>query len=236
MKKAFDEARECEARWSRFVEDSELNLWNRMGVGESLLCSPESAALLRLALDLQESSRGAFQIFKEPVAFALKEQTLTKKKQASLDIAGLAKGWIVDQVADYLQNLNLVGSVNAGGDLKNFGGGDGEAFPVDLRLGSYERPFVRSFRNSYRALATSSMGVALGDPKSTTSYSQKLRKDLQASASFVVCAGTCAIADGLTKVAMFAPAETVQVCAEKFSAQILVFDGDGEMIENYGPV
>lgn len=140
LRKAFDLFRAFEARYSRFQRENELWTFN---LGETVPLSEEFFALLRKAryhhlatgglfdpsilpsLE-KEGYAGAYASDREPsdrkAAFSdliLDHETLTARKPQNLkiDLGGIGKGFIVDQVAGFLAERFENFLVDAGGDI-----------------------------------------------------------------------------------------------------------------------
>ena len=230
---AFDEALRLEAKFSIFDPDSEISQINAAPIGE-LRLTPEFARVLKLAREIAYESQHAFRL----PDCKLDGLTLTKKSNETFDLNGIAKGAIVDSVTDFIlaRAPATCGSVNAGGDLRQFGRQNltMKNSPVQLRLGSFDQPLVRSIDLGSESVATSSLTVATRDPQSRTRYPLVLRPGLTVDSSATIIAEKCAVADALSKVALFADVSVIAKCAEKFAARILIFDSAAQVIETYG--
>lgn len=132
------------------------------------------------------------------------------------DLGGIAKGFAVDRAIDALQASGVrAGVVNAGGDLRAFGG---YAEPVHVRLPG-NRAAVRIGELSDGALATSTTGappldLPLLDPCSVRPPARRLVS---------VFAPTCALADAFTKVAALRGRRAAPLFS-RFGAEALIFD------------
>lgn len=171
---------------------------------------------LELALRICELSQKAFNPF--------------KPNSSQWDLNGIAKGFVVDKVVDFLigKNATLSGVVNAGGDMRFFNCLERE---ITLRLGSVERPISRAMKASKNAVASSSPSRSTQDPLSSTRYAQATRPGVHINDTVVVMAGSCAVSDALTKVGLFAAPERIQLCAQELQAEIILFNGQGDLIE-----
>jgi thiamine biosynthesis lipoprotein ApbE len=109
--------------------------------------------------------------------------------------------------------------VDAGGDMRFFGPGPRDAA---LRVGPPRRPLLRALRLRAPALACSSPAYARATPSSSTRYARRAR-----AATVAAVAPTCARADALTKVGLFADARTADACAAALGGFLLRFDGAG---------
>ncbi|MGZ3773928.1 MAG: FAD:protein FMN transferase [Pseudobdellovibrionaceae bacterium] len=214
--KAFEVGNFLEKIFNLKDPESEISLFNRFSKRNDKSCSDPFKEVMEFANQLNHLSQGAFN-----AQFG---------NDQHWDLNGIAKGYIVDKMVEtILQNdASLKGVINAGGDLRFFNCSER---PITLRLGTYEAPVLRTLVLTKNALATSSLSVSRSDPKSSTHYEQSLRKGLDLQSSVSVLADECMIADGLTKVGLFAKKDILEKCAFIFSAQVVIFDGKGETVE-----
>ncbi len=130
---------QLEARLSVFQEGSDVSRWNRLGVGACAQFGTEFIGLLELCARLNSLSNGVFDPRLErsvaPLAatFSRDGVQLQKLQHSALDLGGIAKGYIVDQLVEFLAAEGATsGVVNAGGDLRCWGN---VSRPVYIRLG-----------------------------------------------------------------------------------------------------
>lgn len=139
-----------EAVLSRTVEGSDVWTLNHAD-GNPVEVHPETAALLRLAVEIGEQSGGAFDITIAPVSalwdftaddpsvpdrealrsaasrvdyrnIEIDGNTVTLKNGAEIDLGGIAKGYIADCVAAYLREQGVAGAcINMGGNVVTIG-------------------------------------------------------------------------------------------------------------------
>ncbi len=155
--------RDYERVLSRTVEGSDIWKLNHAG-GEPVEVNPETAELLRLALEVSAQSGGAFCAtiaplsalwdFKAdpptlPDADALKTAAalvddgnvsidgniVMLQNGATLDLGGVAKGYIADRAADWLRAQGVrYACINMGGNVVVFGGKpDGSPWTIGVR-------------------------------------------------------------------------------------------------------
>jgi FAD:protein FMN transferase len=122
-----------------------------------------------------------------------------------VDLGGIAKGYAVDCAVERLQALGVeAGLVNAGGDMRAFGG---VAHPVHLRF--FNRLMqVASLQNG--ALASSSNAEL--SPIETPHIDPRTGRSACSTHTVVVQARSAAVADALTKVALLCPATADKIC------------------------
>lgn len=143
--------RDYEQVLSRTVESSDIWKLNHAD-GNPVEVNPETADLLRLAVEISEYSDGAFDVTIAPMsalwdfasetpsvpdASMLKEAaqrvdwrniriegtTVTLQNGAEIDLGGIAKGYIADRVAAYLKEQGVAHAcINMGGNILVFGG------------------------------------------------------------------------------------------------------------------
>ena len=143
--------RDYEQVLSRTVESSDIWKLNHAD-GNPVEVNPETADLLRLAVEISEYSDGAFDVTIAPMsalwdfasetpsvpdASMLKEAaqrvdwrniriegtTVTLQNGAEIDLGGIAKGYIADRVAAYLKEQGVAHAcINMGGNILVLGG------------------------------------------------------------------------------------------------------------------
>jgi thiamine biosynthesis lipoprotein ApbE len=163
-------------------------------------------SIFSLADRLRDESQGAF----DPGA------------SGTLDLSGIAKGWIVDRVAESVARKDGFALVNAGGDLRQIGG-DGQV--VGLRC----QQALRSLKLTRSALASS----MVSSPHPSTTYHSTLRAELNPNDLVCALADECAVADGFTKVLLFAAKEDITRMCETWSVQGFVLNPDATIKEQW---
>ena len=146
--KVFELAAKLESIFSVFDQDSDLSRFNQAQTGDRVLVSKDFYDLLQLALQIDNFSENSFTCFSSsathdennPLALIEPKGSLScatylcsdscpenqiwiqKNTTQKLDLNGIAKGFVVDQLAAKmkLQLPNLSGLINAGGDLRFF--------------------------------------------------------------------------------------------------------------------
>lgn len=167
---------------------------------------PEHAAALELARELERESGGAF---------------------VPGDLLGLAKGFIADRMAEMLSPHS--GAIDAGGDFRFFG--QAGPFSVHVRLGN---GLARELESPHPGVASSSLSESLNNPDSTTRYPLPLREGLAPDDVVTTLAPTAAVADAMTKVALFARRDRVDHCARLFDTRVVIFAADGSVRATFG--
>lgn len=240
LEAAFSAVSRAERLMSCHDAASELSSLNRMARTAPVEVDPWTYAVFGLALQIYRESDGAFDCtvggrqvadgrLPPRSACALDPRASSAdivlfppnriffSRSLHADLGGIAKGFAVDRAIDALQESGArAGAVNAGGDLRAFGG---HAEPVHVRLPG-NRGAVRVGELSEGALATSTTGappldLPLLDPCSARPPARRLVS---------VFAPTCAVADALTKVVALRGCVAAPLVL-RFGAEALIFDG-----------
>jgi len=187
---AFDVIADVQRQLSRFDTGSDIARFNALAAGDSLLVGDDTAIVLTAARQLFDDSGGAFDVSLGSAGWRLHGQQLYKLlSQARLDLGGIGKGHAVDRAVLALQAAGVErGWVNAGGDLRGFGGAT-----LALKLRDERHGGVVDFGRLHDgAFATSFFGAGARSQLSTARVSTHPHVS--------VAAPTCLLADALTKV------------------------------------
>jgi thiamine biosynthesis lipoprotein len=186
-------------------ETSDLARLARAAPGRRVRLDPWTYELLRLCARLHRASRGRFDPCLPCAAGRLPDLDLSEASWARvrvplrLDLGGIAKGFAVDRAVDALRAAGCTGGlVNAGGDLAAYGA-RAHRIVCRTRRGS---AFVE-LRDA--ALATSEVGHGARPPEHRGHYHGVDGTPL-AQGAVTVLAPSAALADGLTKCLLSAPA------------------------------
>ncbi len=218
---ALEEAARLEALFSLFDPNSPLSQFNRDSQKTELPL--EVQQLMSHARDLYKESNGAFDPY------------LTSEKIASspLDLNGIAKGYIVDQVSQFLLSLDpsFLGVVEAGGDLRFLNKAD----PLlQIRCGAFEKPRLQSVKTKKPAVAVSSLSVSLECSLSTSKYAKPLARGLKPRHTVATSAQECWLADAFTKVVLFTEDQAeLEDCAQRLKVDFLILDEHGALIDSW---
>ncbi|PWU13007.1 MAG: hypothetical protein C5B49_15305 [Bdellovibrio sp.] len=191
---------------------SRFNSWARSEDDHPFEMSKELREVLQLALILTLATGGAFSAF----------------HNGDVDLGGIAKGYIVDQMVECLQQSlpEASGVVNAGGDLRRFGS---ITETVHLRLGTAERPLTREMTFPLSAIATSSRAGQDLHVQSSTRYKREFASHLSRESTVVAAAESCMLADAATKVGLFGDIESQRKFCQDFEVCLFAFDSDGNL-------
>lgn len=136
---AYEEALRLQKIFNYYDEESEINILNKERILQHP--SPELIELLQVALDMTKKTKGKYDLthgenYKQRKRgeeltklgcsaddIHIEEGTITlTHEQAQLDFGSLAKGYITDKIAAYLQQNGIeTGLINARGDILVFG-------------------------------------------------------------------------------------------------------------------
>ncbi len=176
---------------SRFDDKSEITRFHGLATGESMALSPVSARVLQLASLLQTESDSLFDISQGsgPVSWRLRGNCLYKLAAGvRLDLGGIAKGFAVDRAIATLRGSGARWAcVNAGGDLRVFGG-----HAVRISLRDELSGGVRDFGTLEQGSFTTSLFAPAGR--------SVLHADKPTARHVSIAAPRCVWADALTKI------------------------------------
>lgn len=177
--------KQYENLFSRTVETSDIAKINNSN-GTPVTVNPETAELLKIALDVAEKSDGAF----DPTVLPLVElwnvtknttppeqdkiteglksvgyknihldgNTVTAKNGVKLDLGGIAKGYITDKVVEHLKQKKVTSAIiNLGGNLYLLGDKKGEPFSVGI-----QKPFGKQDEHSAVLMLENKTAVTSG--------------------------------------------------------------------------
>ena len=198
LRAGFTAISEVQACLSRFEADSDVARFHALHAGASMAMRETSHAVLGAAQQLRDASAGLFDISLGSATFGwhIEGGRLYKRDNAArLDLGGIAKGHAVDRAVQALQAHGCTaGWVNAGGDLRAFGGADVSVFLRDETRGG-STPFAQL---SDGAFATSHFGP--GSRASLTGGAGSAPRSGSRPAHVSVAAPLCVWADALTKL------------------------------------
>jgi thiamine biosynthesis lipoprotein len=218
------EAVECVARLMSFHDpESELSRLNRRAALEPVHVHPWTAQVLGWALTLFRETEGLFDCtvgaelvdwellpdhsYESPARGGLAAlrilpgDAISYAENLVIDLGGIAKGFAVDRAIDCLERSGAKGAlVNAGGDLRVFGE---QAQPIFIRDADNPSALTPAGLLRDGAIASSSAAATLKlcqGRRVSALVSPLTREPLTGRETYSVIAGTCVVADGLTKV------------------------------------
>jgi thiamine biosynthesis lipoprotein len=158
-----------------------------------------------------------------------------KKKEMTIDLGGIAKGFAVDRAFDVLKSLghnNLI--VNAGGDLRVGGLKNNQPWSIGIQNPREPQKILTRISVSDKAVATS------GDYEKFFIYKNKRYHHIfnpkngfpaDACQSVTIVSKDCIMADGLaTAVFVLGPEKGYTLCQKLDGVQCLIVDKEGKKI------
>lgn len=233
--------------------ESEISRLNRWAASGEVAVSGETFRVLQCALELHERTRGIFDIAVAPELMEnrtlprhtflggrtdycgrtadirfLPGGTVRFSRPLCIDLGGIAKGFAVDEAVGRLRACGMdSGFVNAGGDMACFG----EPRPVWVRHPRNPGEFLPLPALENGALATSANAYLWREQPCAHIHGQT-REPLRRPFSVSVRAGSCLMADALTKVVLALEEESETVLPQ-FQATALAVYPDGRVVR-YG--
>jgi thiamine biosynthesis lipoprotein len=208
LAQGFAAVEKVESLMSFYRDNSDLSRINQAPLGEWVSIHPWTWEVLTHAQELEETSEGIFNVAcrgapSRESGFELRPSGARRRSARKLDLGGIAKGFAVDQAIAAIQAVepDTQGVVNAGGDLRIFGGTE----PVSVGVRVHSKLFPIQLEKG--ALATSSFPEAL-------------------SPTATVAAEKAIWADALTKVVLMAPSSVAQTCLSRYQACAWKWDAD----------
>jgi FAD:protein FMN transferase len=243
VKAAFEAVASVQSLMSVHDAGSELSQLNRRAHLQPVRVGGETFAVLERARELARQSDGAFDftVGATLASWGLLPARLRRRASGSwrdvellpgnrvrfrrplvVDLGGIAKGYAVDCAIRGLREGGVAsGLVNAGGDLRTFGG---EAVSVHLRHPATPQQLIRSVELRDAALATSSPCFTRRRWRGRVVSHLVLpgrRAAVTRNISVSVRARECWLADALTKVVLNAPDRAERLLG-KFDAEAIV--------------
>lgn len=211
---------------------SDVSRINRCRPGRRLRINRWTFVVLRTAIDLQRASGGAFNCDvgvplmrtghlpkaiprlvartfrgrRQPAHrfVTCEERTVMVRAAVALDLGGIAKGFAVDKAVDALRARGATaGLVNAGGDMRVFGG---NLAPIWIRDPGAPGEARLMGKMADGAIATSAgyftVGCDAGRSGCSAIVDPATNRRIEMTGSVSVIARTCMLADALTKIAV----------------------------------
>lgn len=264
---AVELCREYERLLSRTVDTSDISRINAAG-GKDCEISQETAELLRAALEICERSGGKFDITVSPLTdlwdvsnsdripgsdeikaalelvdyrkLRLDGCTVSLPAGMSVDLGGIAKGYIADKAAEYLRENGVSEAViNLGGNIMLLGDDGDRWYSVGI-----QKPFAKhgeiaaSVLVSDKSVVTSGIyeryfesGGRIYHHITDTSTGYPVDNGL---CSVTVIADSSCIADGLSTACLALGYDRGAALAEDFGAQAVFIDSDGNILLTEG--
>ncbi len=183
LNESFNLVKNLESRLSIFKEESEISILNKY---KKYKVSPEVFEVIKKAIYVSEITEGAFDITCKPIIDLYKAKSklneIPSKKEIEevlkkvgwekikikgdlillpdgmeIDLGGIAKGYIVDKVAEFLKSNGVKnGIINAGGDIYCWGTNpEKKKWKIGIENPFEEEKIIESFEITDRGIATS---------------------------------------------------------------------------------
>jgi len=197
LREAFEAVERVEALMSGRRAASDVSAIGREAHRRPVRVHPWTARVLACARAVSRASGGAFDVTLRRNRACYRDLVLLPggrvraRRRVQIDLGGVAKGFAVDRAVEALRRAGArSGCVNAGGDLRVFGEG---RQPVRVRLPS--RPQTSALLGLARERAFATSAAYFQDE----GLDARDGSPLFAGASITISAGTCMVADALTK-------------------------------------
>jgi thiamine biosynthesis lipoprotein len=233
---AIEAAFEAVARVHRLMSfhdpESDVSRLNREARTRPTKVDPWTFQVLEAAVEMHRRSGGVFDVAVAPSLQALLSDNAVSFRSADvmIDLGGIAKGFAVDRAVEAMRGLNVEGGlVNAGGDLRAFGQG---SHTVHIRNPRDPRRTICQVDIADEALASTALRFDLFDSADTIGSAvidPATRKQPAGFDGVTIRAGSCMIADALTKVVMI-DGTGAEALLEHYGAGALLVSRDGEIL------
>lgn len=229
LNQAFKLAKELEEKLSIFKEESEISKLNRY---KKYNVSPETIDVIKKSIYISQITNGAFDITCKPIIDLYKQKSkenrmptneeineVLKKvgwkkikingnmiilcNNAEIDLGGIAKGFIVDKVYEFLKSKGIKnGIINAGGDIYCWGiNPEGKNWKIGIENPFEQGEIIESFKITNKGIATSGnykRYLKIKDKKIGHIVNPKTGLPIEEiPVSVTVIASNCTVADGL---------------------------------------
>ena len=247
--RAFAAVQTVHDRMSYHDPISDVSRLNRAGA-DCVAVHPHTWAVLALAREVAEASGGGFDVsvapelvrhgylprhagFAQPAPEAnwrhielLPGDRVRLARPLHLDLGGIAKGYAVDCAIRALQAAGVAaGRVNAGGDLRLFGGVEEAIHVRHPHAATRLLPLCQLGEGAVATSATYYTARRVRGRAVSPLIDAATRQPCAGGRSVSVLAERCAVADALTKVVYAAPAEAL-AALQRFGAHAIVLDAD----------
>jgi FAD:protein FMN transferase len=162
-----------------------------------------------------------------------------EKEGMSATLGGVAKGYIVDKMLEYLKSRGIKNAIiNAGGDIATMGKKpDGGKWIVSLENPDNTSQKLVTFTLEDKAVATSGNYYRYFDPEEEVSHIIDPRAGYTANLciSSTIIAGNATVADILaTAVFVLGPAEGLKLVEELENVEALIIDNERNILKSSG--
>lgn len=247
---------------SRTVEGSDIYRINN-ALGATVEVLPETAELITLAKQMAQSSDGAFdptvlplvelwnvseavfppsasevEAARSTVGFqniSVDGNKVTLSNGATVDLGGIAKGYIADRVKEYLVSKGVTSAIiNLGGNTLLVGNKNGEDFSVGV-----QKPFAKSGELCARIMLDGKTAVTSGTYQRYFEADGRIYHHIidtstgwpadNGITSVTVIADSSAVADGLSTACLVLGAERGAELAKAYGVELITVAEDGSL-------
>jgi FAD:protein FMN transferase len=221
MNSAFEVIASIEAQMHPTRAGGDLARLNGATSAGGILVSDPTFEVLALSQRLATASHGVFDPCLPEADGGIADLELGSDRavrchrHVAIDLGGIAKGYAIDRAVICLREHGAEEAlVNIGGDLRSFGG-DGFAIGIRLSAGKILRHILRD-----SALAVSDAEHMNGPAEHRGYYTRAQSRTLRRKQAAVL-APSAAVADALTKCALYCTATEWTALARQFDAQLI---------------
>jgi thiamine biosynthesis lipoprotein len=198
---------------------SDIAAINAVRLGTLVKAAASTMQVLKIAAEVFAASDGVFDpcLPTHSGTFAtieLREDSAIVRKEVCLDLGGIAKGFAVDEALTALRKHGcLDGSVNIGGDVAAFGARE----LIGLRRADDS---LVQFELENAAVAVTNVN-AVSQPAEHRGYYKRAASRSRIRDYAAVFAPSAAIADALTKCALYCDDDELHVLLNRFDARLI---------------
>ena len=254
---------------SKTIEGSDVYKINHSN-GQPVTVADDTAELLSIALDISGKSGGAFDPTVLPLVelwdvnnatsapddaditaaltsvgyqnIQLEGNKVTAKNGATLDLGGIAKGFIADKVAVYLKEKGVKSAIiNLGGNTVLVGGKNGGDFSVGV-----QKPFGKQNELCATVMLSDKTAVTSGTYQRYFEQNGKLYHHIidpktgyptdNGLTAVTVVTDSSAVADGLSTACLILGVEKGKALAKIYGAELIFVDKNGKLTVTDGLV
>jgi len=259
LERTFQKIKELENKFSIFNPESEISIINKK---KKIKISEETKKVIEKAIEISKLTDGAFDITCKPLLDLYKhankrnfppsqseiEKVLKKvgwekikikgnylflKEDMELDLGGIAKGFIVDEIVSFLKKEGVKnGIVNAGGDIYCFGlNPEGRKWKIGIRNPREKDKIIEIIKITEKAVATSGdyeRYLMIKGKKYGHIVNPKTGKTVEEfPASVTIIASDCTTADGLaTGCFVLGAKKGIELLNQLKGIEGIIIDGD----------
>lgn len=205
-----------------------VNEWTREVIGEAVRLSRVSEGIFDIAspTSLEEELKGNFRDI-----VLHRDGRVSFRRQLSLDLSVISRGYAVDKAADLLASQNVQrATINAGGDIRFVG-----TRPSNLSIGAPVASQQVQLHAQVTGPAVSTTSACMSNrrhhwKKVSDILHPRTQKPMKSNVSVSVFANTCVQADALAWVVLLDEPQSWQSLLAKEKASAVFVTSKGEMV------